>query len=360
MARRVIVIGDIHGCYDELCDLLGRLGPSADDLIVSVGDLVDRGPKPVEVVRFFRDAPNARAILGNHEDKHLRWASGELEPALGQIITKEQAGAAYGELLDYFATLPLLLDLPEAIVVHAGYEPGLEFLPQAELAKRRNVPLRAKPPGARGISGDLEIWASRVVGVGERPVVCGHHAVGPKPAIFGDRVYCIDTAVAHGGRLTALVLPCREIVSVKARADHVSLVFRQYRPVLRELAGAADRRRHEALVPIALEAAGIHLASLPPSSDDGRRRALAQALDRHPLGQDLRPLAFVATAADRERKLRGRFPTLRQLFDAFDRFTGLADGELEPIDHARLSALRALARDATAAPREPGTEDDDG
>lgn len=45
----LIVIGDIHGCHDELQALLDAIGPDADDTIVSVGDLVDRGPEPIKV-----------------------------------------------------------------------------------------------------------------------------------------------------------------------------------------------------------------------------------------------------------------------------------------------------------------------
>src|SRR5262245_8483701 len=112
MTTMLIVIGDIHGCFDELHELLDRIGPSSEDTIVSVGDLIDRGPQPVGVVRFFRDMPNARAVMGNHEDKHLRIASEGLPASRSQLICREQAGDAYAEIIDYAAGLPLYLDLP--------------------------------------------------------------------------------------------------------------------------------------------------------------------------------------------------------------------------------------------------------
>ncbi|HEY2364743.1 MAG TPA: metallophosphoesterase, partial [Polyangiaceae bacterium] len=71
--NRTIVIGDLHGCFDEaraLLDLLHREWAVADDdRVIFAGDLVDRGPKPRECVEL---AMNHEAILGNHEEKHLQ------------------------------------------------------------------------------------------------------------------------------------------------------------------------------------------------------------------------------------------------------------------------------------------------
>ena len=62
---KINIIGDIAGRYDELMLLLAKM-PEAD-LIVSVGDMVDRGPKSKEVIEFFMTNPKAYAIYGNHE-----------------------------------------------------------------------------------------------------------------------------------------------------------------------------------------------------------------------------------------------------------------------------------------------------
>lgn len=67
-----IVIGDIHGCFDELQELLAKVAATSSDVIVSVGDLVDRGPEPGRVVEFFRTTPNTVVLMGNHERKHVR------------------------------------------------------------------------------------------------------------------------------------------------------------------------------------------------------------------------------------------------------------------------------------------------
>jgi hypothetical protein len=287
----IIVIGDIHGCADELADLLDRVGPSAEDTIVGLGDLVDRGPRPVAVVERFRDDPRCRAILGNHEDKHLRWQRGELAPALSQTICREQAGAAYADMVAWFATLPLYLDLAEALIVHAGYEPDLPLEQQP-----RNVLLRCKWPGEHGLGGDPMRWIGRYRG--ERPVVYGHIVHWRSPRIEG-RTFGIDTGVYCDGTLTALLLPSEKLVSVPARANHWPRVRGEY-------AGRQARKRppaappEPALIEEALALVERIAAKLPQAADRVERRQLAATLGRDPALHDLAPLLF---AGDKRRQL---------------------------------------------------------
>jgi hypothetical protein len=62
-----IVVGDIHGCYDEFQELCRLVKFGARDALVTVGDFLDRGPDSWKVASFFRDVPNAFSVLGNHE-----------------------------------------------------------------------------------------------------------------------------------------------------------------------------------------------------------------------------------------------------------------------------------------------------
>src|ERR1700755_2901512 len=113
-SARQIVVGDIHGCHRELVELCDRLALTAEDQLISVGDLVDRGPEPAAVVQLFRARPNSVAITGNHERKHVRGVF-----SYAQEITKLQLGAAYAESVRWMAELPYYLELADAIVVHA-------------------------------------------------------------------------------------------------------------------------------------------------------------------------------------------------------------------------------------------------
>ncbi|MBL8784893.1 MAG: metallophosphoesterase [Deltaproteobacteria bacterium] len=220
---RTILFGDIHGCFDELRELLDRLSPTADDILVSVGDLVDRGPDPSAVIDFFRQRPGAVAVCGNHERKHIR---GIL--SYSQLVAREQMGERYDEQVAWMATLPYHYETDEVRVVHWGLYPG--------------VPLEEVPEDVRAgtTSGDGRLrerfgdtpWYAHYTDA--KPVVFGHAVVGSEPLIIDDRIFGIDTGACHGQRLTALVLPERRIVSVPAREDHWARMRRAWQgPVLR-------------------------------------------------------------------------------------------------------------------------------
>jgi len=62
--RRTIVVGDIHGCFTEFISLLKLIDFSSDDLLVVVGDFVDRGPQSWKVAKYIRDTANIFSVLG--------------------------------------------------------------------------------------------------------------------------------------------------------------------------------------------------------------------------------------------------------------------------------------------------------
>lgn len=221
-----LIIGDIHGCYAELLDLLDAAGIGDDDLVVSVGDLVDRGPAPGEVVEFFRRRKNSVVIVGNHERKHIR---GVL--SYSQQVAKLQMGEHYDEHVQWLATLPYYWERDDVRVVHWGLYPG--------------VPLSEVPEDvlAGTASGDTKLkerfgekpWYDFYED--DKPVVFGHSVVGSEPLVLRDRIFGIDTGACHGMRLTGLLLPEMRLVSVPARMDHWAEVRRHWQaPVLRTLA----------------------------------------------------------------------------------------------------------------------------
>ncbi|MBN2431220.1 MAG: metallophosphoesterase, partial [Acidobacteria bacterium] len=81
-----LIVGDIHGCFDELLALLDRAALAAEDEIIALGDLVDRGPASPRVVDFFQRRSNARSLMGNHEWKHLLLRRDRIDPAPSQEL----------------------------------------------------------------------------------------------------------------------------------------------------------------------------------------------------------------------------------------------------------------------------------
>ena len=76
MSDRTIVIGDVHGCIQELQELLAKINPSTDERVIFTGDLINRGPDPTACIRLAREI-KANSVLGDHEEKYLRWLAHE-------------------------------------------------------------------------------------------------------------------------------------------------------------------------------------------------------------------------------------------------------------------------------------------
>lgn len=221
-----LIVGDIHGCWDEFQALLDLAALGADDPIISVGDLVDRGPQSPRVLRFFRDTPNARTIMGNHERKHVRAARGETNLAQSQLITGLQFGDDYSEALDYMGSLPAFLELPEADLVHGFFEPDVP------LAEQRDSVIVGATSGENYLLETLDRpWYTLYDG--DKPLIVGHrNYLGlSRPLLYppeSPRVYALDTSCVYGGALTGLILPDFSLISVPSRANYWADIQREY------------------------------------------------------------------------------------------------------------------------------------
>jgi serine/threonine protein phosphatase 1 len=220
---QTLVIGDIHGCYDELQALLDKVGLTEGDAIVSVGDCVDRGPETPAVLDFFQKTPNAFLIMGNHERKHVRAGRREVKLAQSQQISKIQFGETYPDALAFMDTLPLYLDLPDALVVHGYFEPGL-VLPQ-----QRSTVLCGTMGGDKHLRAAYDRpWYELYEG--EKPLLVGHHNYlgRDQPFVYRDRVFGLDTDCVTGRALTGLLLPSFRFISVPSRANHWAQIRQRY------------------------------------------------------------------------------------------------------------------------------------
>lgn len=121
------VIGDVHGCWDSLRALLGQLALSGDDRLWLVGDLVNGGPRSLEVLRWAREWEHAgqlEAVLGNHDVYFLGRASGALpHPKARDTLDELLAAPDAAELIDWVRARPLLVVRPTFALFHAGLLP---------------------------------------------------------------------------------------------------------------------------------------------------------------------------------------------------------------------------------------------
>jgi protein phosphatase len=250
------IIGDVHGCCDELEELLGKLGyvdgvhPEGRKAFF-VGDLVDRGPRVLDTIRLVQrmvESGNALCVPGNHDWKLTRWLKGQkvtiahgLQQSIAEIdplpdIEKVLIRKFLDGLISHY-----VLDDGKLVVAHAGLREEMQGRTAGSV---RDFCLYGETTGEKDEFG-LPIrynWALEYRG--KAMVVYGHTPV-PKPEWLNNTIN-IDTGCVFGGRLTALRYPEREIVAVDAR--------REYTPSLRPFTKASEmsaQQQHDDLLDIA-------------------------------------------------------------------------------------------------------------
>lgn len=242
--KRLVFIGDVHGCFDELKSLLhlcnfdvNRPNNPMNPILCFVGDLVAKGPFSQKVLSFVRSIPleKVHCVMGNHEHRILNYALrlGRLSslnlPTNGfhplslteQSEHRNLAESLSIEDLEFMASMPLYKEFPElsTIMVHAAIDPTEKNLakqdPMALLLGRVILPDGSISPSNQ--EGAIP-WASRWNG--PETIIFGHdarrglqkesHAIG------------LDSGCCYGGQLSAFILPEREIIFVNA--------LKQYKP----------------------------------------------------------------------------------------------------------------------------------
>ena len=206
---RTIVIGDIHGCFDELTDLLKLVDLQVDDRVIAVGDLITKGPKDREVLNLFITDDRFSSVIGNHDRKIRQYLRGEAGPLTGQQRqTIEQLKDDPERYSEYLRALPYTIDLANHLVVHAGIRPGVPLSEQmaSDLTEIRTM--GADPTQRRGTPWH-EVYR------GPKTILFGHWPKKkPKRAPFA---IGLDTGCVYGGHLTAYIIESDQFVSVPAR-----------------------------------------------------------------------------------------------------------------------------------------------
>lgn len=233
---RTLVLGDIHGMREELEALLALVGYRPDDRLVSLGDLLDKGPDCAGCVallrRYREEGRDVVLVMGNHEEKHARWRRRERDrEALGRPNKMEVGGSFVAverslsaEDLAFLETAVAWFPMPElgALAVHAGIPPLWTTLGPAPTAwwslepaarKRLEGCLRVRfvhadtlQPASLGQNrpGD-PFWAKLYDGRFGH-VYFGHVVfLQDAPAVFAHATG-LDLGAVHGGWLCAAIL----------------------------------------------------------------------------------------------------------------------------------------------------------
>lgn len=232
------IVGDVHGCLDELLALCAALGydVAATDRRavlghrdgrkpIFVGDLVDRGPDTPGVVRFVRSIVEAGAgfcVVGNHDAKLARALRGRavtiahgLDASLAQLaMVDEDERRGFARFLE---GLPdhLVLDDGRLVVAHAGLPETMHGRASGRVRAFAQHGQTTGETDGFGLPVRLR-WADHYHG---RALVAYGHTPVVEPQWLNGTI-CVDTGCVFGGRLTALRYPERELVSVPARRPY--------------------------------------------------------------------------------------------------------------------------------------------
>jgi serine/threonine protein phosphatase 1 len=202
---RVLAIGDIHGCLGPLDDLLALVRPGPDDVLVTLGDYVDRGPDTRGVLDRLVELKRTRPVIclrGNHETMMVdAWRGGRGEKEMWLSVGGVQTLGSYGRAPGKTGTLNdvppghwhflenELVDYHESerfIFVHAGVEYSIDMAEQSDSALFWEF-----------LGADLLHYSGKAV-------ICGHTSQkSGEPKVVPGGV-CIDTYVHGGGWLTCL------------------------------------------------------------------------------------------------------------------------------------------------------------
>ena len=233
------IIGDVHGCADELELLLARLGyrvalegeganrvahveAPAGRRAIFVGDFVDRGPRSPDVMRIVMALTargEALSVPGNHDAKFLRWLYGnnvQLTHGLDRTVRQFLGeGIPFRHAVrDFFTRLPnhLWLEGGRLVVAHAGIK---EEMIGRNAHGVREFCLYGDTDGDKDDAGLAVRYHWAVDYAGQTAIVYGHTPLAE--VAWVNNTLCVDTGCCFGGALTALRWPEREVVSVPAK-----------------------------------------------------------------------------------------------------------------------------------------------
>jgi bis(5'-nucleosyl)-tetraphosphatase (symmetrical) len=262
-AKNILVMGDIHGCYEEMLQLHSKAllenGNTPFDYVILVGDMCNKGPESAKVVRWVRTQQNWYTVRGNHDDAALLAALGDekkLAKGKYQWVNEAASGADNDDYDDqvflsdddvqWMSQLPYTITIPgsylgedvDTVIVHAGLIPNkaLDNQHVATMITVRNIvpktnngksplpqysyfgskaKLREDENSLDEASSEPVPWAS--AWNGPQRVIFGHDARRGLQQYEGDWVLGLDTGAVYGHGMTGVILPQRKLVFIETQ-----------------------------------------------------------------------------------------------------------------------------------------------
>lgn len=225
--KRTIVVGDIHGCFEEFMLLLKEISFSDKDILISVGDFMDRGPGSWETAEFFKETSNAYAVCGNHERRIARVIRGFSQPAWTQKQTLSKVNPSKHLLwAQFFESMPAVIETPHVIVTHARLDPEKSI-------DNQELYFTAGVGGAKTVieldECGVPVWYHEFKKKNEilKPVCIGHLSY-QRIELVPKLLYALDTGAVSGGFLTAVILPGFKLIQIPSK-NYMEKTFNEWK-----------------------------------------------------------------------------------------------------------------------------------
>ena len=228
---------DLHGCFDEFCELLRKINFTKRDTMYILGDNTDRGPKPIELLKYIYEHNNIVSLLGNHEEFLLDYIDRDFDDSDTSLwdkndgkITRFTIDKLHKDdpllcknIMDDMKTWSYFLVLEPYILSHAGYN----------AMKLKNLPSTVE--SLKNMKADDFTWSReeffQYKGIDEHITIFGHtptryirKSLGEKQSNdiwvcgrYQDKIG-IDGAIAYGGQLNCINLDTLEKMVVNPKS----------------------------------------------------------------------------------------------------------------------------------------------
>ena len=209
---KLIIYGDIHGCYDEFVSLRNQINPQKDDIEVCVGDIITKGKNSVKTLNFIIKN-NIKSVCGNHEDKIIRYLNHQKSNKENPIILNNDEQNIIDNLtekhIQFLENLPLFLKFQNIIIVHGGLQNYMNLNNLSKKDKQRILRLRYLDENyefiAYGKEDEKSIFWTDIYDGNQGFIIYGHQWL--KEVNKSKFAIGIDTGCLYGNKLSAIVFP---------------------------------------------------------------------------------------------------------------------------------------------------------